>query len=291
LINIFRSTSFIISGNLNRYNDFINFLDDYNIDYVINDNIHKYELNLIDMSYYVNNKSMDVNNKCKFFFDYSLRLIEILSDLDYPNRDLIFNNLICHNFMYCKKLNATFMPMYMYNNINITDNKKYKYGIFISSHTDANYTSVLSILKDLKINSDDVLFMDREDYLDSKTYNTTKDNSYFMGSIDTFLEIANDYTGRHVFSRSYLEVINNNINFNVISFNNSKPISLLGFSHIKYDLISKHKDYNYYNIKYDNKYFKIQNYSNYIKEVLNNYNYNIMLDSIESYHNDRFIIN
>ena len=53
--------------------------------------------------------------------------------------------------------------------------------------------------------------MDREQYFDS-SYNTTQDNEFFINNIDTFLDIANDYTNRHVFSRTYLEIINNDIN-------------------------------------------------------------------------------
>jgi len=294
MINLLIDTNSRISGNLYRYNDFINYMYDNSISYIVNDNISEKYFNLIDLSYYVHNTDIDIdyNCKCKFFCGNSARLVSILSDYNYPHRDYILNNLITHNLYYSKKLNCSFIPMYMYNNININRNIKYKYGIFISSETDANYNSVFNILNELNINTNDILFMDREDYLNSKNnYNTTKDNNYFMSSIDTFLDIANDYTCRHVFSRTYLEVINNNIDFNVISFNNSKPITLLGFKHINYNIIDSFKDFNYYNISYDNKYFKTQNYSNYIKEVIINNNFNILYDYIEDYHNDRFIIN
>lgn len=283
--------SFIV-GNKHRYIDFFEFADDYNISYTNTDNINNDVYNIIDLRYLCNNTDIILNDKCKFFCGYSLRIIELLSNnCSYVYKDLILNNIVSHNLYYCKCFNGTFLPMYIYKNINrYSVNNKYKYGMFITHENDVNYILINDIMNKLNINKEDILFMDREQYFDY-SYNTTQDNEFFINNIDTFLDIANDYTNRHIFSRTYLEIINNDINFNIISYNNSKPTSFLNFNHIQYDLIDNYDDFEYINVKYDKKYFKMENYSNYIKEVVVNNKFNILYNYVEDYCNDRFIAN
>ena len=86
-------------------------------------------------------------------------------------------------------------------------------------------------------------------------------------------------------SRTYLELIANNIPIQIVSFNNSKPISFRGFSHIEYETVAEYHLFDLLNVKYEPKYFKTDTYSDYIKYALNNLNKPIKLATVEEYSN------
>ena len=173
------------------------------------------------------------------------------------------------------------------NDITIIDNlKRYKFGVF-ATHYDVSYLLFDEIMDTLGIDYQDILFMDNEDCI-NHGMNITNDKDIFYSSIDTFLDFANDYTNRHVMSRTYLELIANNIPIQIVSFNNSTPISFKGFSHIKYETIAEYHLFDLLNVRYEPKYFRTDTYSDYIKYALNNLDRPIRLATVEDYTNENF---
>ena len=175
--------------------------------------------------------------------------------------------------------------MYLHYNdiIHINKSKSYKYGIFASDY-DVSYLIFNEVFNKLDIDYNDILFMDNSNCV-SRELQITNDKNVFYSSIDTFLDFANDYTNRHVMSRTYLELIANNIPIQIVSFNNSKPISFRGFSHIEYETVAEYHLFDLLNVKYEPKYFRTDTYSDYIKYALNNLNKPIKLATVEEYSN------
>ena len=179
--------------------------------------------------------------------------------------------------------------MFLYkNNINILKlNKKYRYGIYANLY-DVSYLIYNEIFNKLNISINNILFMDNQNRVPNN-WHKTNDKDIFYSSIDIFLDFANDYTNRHVMSRTYLELIANNIPIHIVSFNNSKPISLKNFSHIKYELLHKYDIFDLLNVKYEPKYFLTQSYSEYIKYLVNNLDKSIHYQFVEEYIDGCFI--
>ena len=284
---IFDNIKYDKCGAKYRYNDFISFLNDYYIIYKISNNIKSSDFNIIDINYICENPYIILNDLCYIFCGTSKKLFEYLSTFNYYKK-INYQQYISHNLYYTNCFNGIFLPMFLYNNdIKLKNvNKKYKYGVFIT-HYDVNYLMLDKIINILNISYDDILFLDNEKYI-KPIYHKTNDKDIFYSSIDIFLDFANDYTNRHVMSRTYLELIANNIPIQIVSFNNSKPISFKGFSHIKYKKIQEFEYFDLLEVIYEQKYFKTETYSNYIKYILNNLNKPIKLPTVEEYTNENF---
>ena len=256
-------------GNNFRYIDFFNFLSDNNIEFSINDtNLSKYDTNIIDIIYYYNhsnNFNEQLNDNCFIFCGSSYKIVELES----KNIKLDYTRFLTHNLYYAHLLKCVFFPMFLYKT-DIIQNRipKYKYGMFLSPH-DSSYLVLPDILNEYGISIEEILFMDREKLFNK--YNTTSDKNKFYSNIECFLDIANDYNNRHVTSRTYLELIANDIPIHIVSYCNSEAVTFKLFNHLVYEKIFEAKDFNIYNVKYNNYYFNTQNYSKYIlNSLLNN---------------------
>lgn len=285
---IFDTTLYDKNGVKYRYDDFLLFLKKSNIKYNTVYNITDYRYNIVDLLYICDNSNFVINSSCYMFCGSSKKIME--SKQYYNKHNIIpdYSKYISHNLYYANSFNGTFLPMFLYKNdtkmVNV--NKKYKYGIFASCY-DVTYLLYNKIFDTLDIDYNEILFMDNENCVNNK-YNKTNDKNLFYSSIDTFLDFANDYSNRHVMSRTYLEIIANNIPIQIVSFNNSKPISFKGFSHIQYNKINEFTNFDLLDVIYEPKYFKIETYSDYIRYILNNLDKRIHLSSVEEYVNGTF---
>lgn len=273
-------------GSVYRYKDFLSFLDNQNIAYTTN--IFKSKQNIVDMLYFCEHPEFIIDDSCYMFCCSSKKIFQSLSYYNTHNIKPNYCQYIVHNLYYANCFNGIFLPMFLYNNdiqlINV--NKKYRYGIYATNY-DVTYLIFNKLFHLLDVDCNDILFMDNQNCVDYKC-NKTNDKDTFYSSIDIFLDFANDYTNRHVMSRTYLELIANNIPIQIVSFNNSKPISFKGFSHIKYKKIQEFEYFDLLEVIYEQKYFKTETYSNYIKYILNNLNNSLHLVSVEEYINGTF---
>lgn len=271
-----------------RYNDFILFLRKYNIDYTIDNKIKLNNFNIIDINYICDNPNIVLDNSCYIFCGSSKKIFETNSYYIFHSVKPNYQQYISHNLYYAQCFSGVYVPMFLHtNDITIIDNlKRYKFGVF-ATHYDMNYLLFTEIINTLGISYQDILFMDNEDCI-NHGMNITNDKDIFYSSIDTFLDFANDYTNRHVMSRTYLELIANNIPIQIVSFNNSTPISFKGFSHIKYETVAKYHLFDLLNVRYEPKYFRTDTYSDYIKYALNNLDRPIRLATVEDYTNENF---
>ena len=271
-----------LHGNYFRYQDFFNFLSDNNIEFNINNkNLNEFDINVIDIVYYCDIEKLPLNENCFIFCGSSYKILELES----KNIKLDYSRFLTHNLYYAQCFNGIFLPMFLHtNDITLTGGlKRYKYGVF-ATHYDMSYLLFDEIINTLGISYQDILFMDNENFI-NRDMNTTNDKNIFYSSIETFLDFTNDYTNRHVMSRTYLELIANNIPIQIVSFNNSKPISFRGFSHIEYETVAEYHLFDLLNVKYETKYFRTDTYSDYIKYALNNLNKPIKLATVEEYSN------
>lgn len=278
-----------LHGNYFRYQDFFNFLSDNHIDFSINSkNLNDFDINIIDIVYYCDIEKMPLAANCFIFCGSSYKILELESQ----NIKLDYNRFLTHNLYYAHLLNGIFLPMFLYHNdIVITPiEQKYKYGMFLSLY-DSNYIIAFDVLRQCGIDYKDVLFLDREGLIPT-TYNVTSDKNIFYSSIYTFLDIANDYNNRHVVSRTYLELIANNIPIHIISFNNHEAVTFKNFRHLKYQPVYETNTFKIYNVEYNKYYFNTQNYSNYISLLFNYYLCNnkkpSIKDSVEEYSNNGY---
>lgn len=285
---IFDTARYDKNGIKYRYNDFMSFLSRYNIAYTIRSQVKIANFNIIDINYICDNPDIILNNSCYVFCGSSKKIFEIIPYYITHKMNLNYRHYLSHNLYYAQCFDGVFLPMYLYiNDISLIKNlKQYKYGIFVS-HYDMSYLLFTEIINTLGISYQDILFMDNEKCV-NHGMNITNDKNVFYSSIDTFLDFANDYTNRHVMSRTYLELIANNIPIQIVSFNNSKPISFKGFSHIKYETVAEYHLFDLLNVKYEPKYFRTDTYSDYIKYALNNLDKPIRLATVEDYTNENF---
>ena len=286
---IFDDTNYQKYGMQYRYADFIQYLSDNNLEYCIGEDINKHKYNIIDINYMYDNPTFLINDNCYIFCGSSRKVLKILDYYRLHNIKPDYTKYLLHNLYYANSLNAIFIPMFLYkNNINIkkVDNK-YKYGIYANSY-DVSYLLYKEIFDKLYVPIDNILFMDNQNGVPNN-WHKTNDKDIFYSSIDIFLDFANDYTNRHVMSRTYLELIANNIPIHIVSFDKSKPISFKNFSHIEYEIIDKYDVFDLLNVKYEPKYFLTQTYSKYIKYLVNNLDKSIHYQFIEEYMDGRFI--
>ena len=287
---IFDSTKYDKCGMKYRYNDFILFLEKFNIDYIISTQIKPNTFNIIDINYICDNLDIHINDSCYIFCGSSKKVFESIIYYTKYNKKPEYKHYISHNIYYAKCFSGIFLPMFLYTNdiVLISNIKQYKYGIFVT-HYDVNYLVLDNILNTMGLNYNEILFMDNENCI-SNMYNKTSDKNIFYSSIETFLDFSDCYSNRHVLSRTYLELIANNIPIQIVSFNKTKPISFKGFSHIQYTTLAKYELFDLLNVYYNQKYFKTDLYSNYIKYILKNLDKPINLPTIEDYTNDNFKI-
>lgn len=272
-----------LHGNNYRYKDFFKFLDSQHILYKINDiNFNEYHANIIDIVYYYDNTDIKLLDNCYIFCGSEYKILQ----LEGRNITFDYSRFITHNLYYAQQLKCMFLPMYLYeNNINITNiDKKYKYGMFLT-YNDSNYLIVEELLSRFNISIGDVLILDRENLMKAP-FITTNNKEYFYSSIDCFLDIANDYNNRHVTSRTYLELISNNIPIEIISYYDSEAITLKGFRHIKKELLKSDKEVKWYKIDYNKYFFNTNSYSKYIANLLSKPR-NIIYNYVEDYADNR----
>ena len=282
---IFNTDKYDKIGIKYRYQDFNSFLKDYKIEYSISNACQKHCFNIVDLFYLYENHRFKLDNSCYIFCGSSKKIFETIPR--HVKCDIIsdYRHYLSHNLYYAQCFNGVFLPMYLHYNdiIHINKSKSYKYGIFASDY-DVSYLIFNEVFNKLDIDYNDILFMDNSNCV-SRELQITNDKNVFYSSIDTFLDFANDYTNRHVMSRTYLELIANNIPIQIVSFNNSKPISFRGFSHIEYETVAEYHLFDLLNVKYEPKYFRTDTYSDYIKYALNNLNKPIKLATVEEYSN------
>lgn len=285
---IFDTSKYDKHGIKYRYIDFISFLDNYNIEYTISKNINPKCFNFLEINYLCDYPYFQFNNSCYIFCGSSKKIFETTTLLSKHGIKPNYQHYISHNLYYAQCFDGIFLPMYLYTNDIAPNNmiKRYKYGIFATNY-DVNYLVFDEVINKLGIDWRDILFMDNEECV-NRRMNITNDKNIFYSSIDTFLDFANDYTNRHVMSRTYLELIANNIPIQIVSFNNSKPISFRGFSHIQYETVVEHELFDLLNVYYEPKYFRTGTYSDYIKYALNNLDKPIKLATVEDYTNENF---
>ena len=283
---IFNTNKYDKIGIKYRYKDFITFLEDYKIEYEISNIPQKNIFNIVDLFYLCDNPNFQLDDSCYIFCGSSKKIFE--TAFYYKNHNIVSNyhHYISHNLYYAQCFGGVFLPMYLHSNDIVLRNggKRYKYGIFANSY-DVSYLVFDKIINALGIDYHDILFMDNYGCVNHER-NVTNDKNTFYSSIETFLDFTNDYTNRHVMSRTYLELIANNIPIQIVSFNKSKPISFKGFSHIHYEIVIRHELFDLLNAHYVPKYFKTDTYSDYIKYILNNLNAPIHLATVEGYCNN-----
>lgn len=267
-----------IYGNTKRYEDFFKYLNYLNFSYITSSTTKSNTTNFIDLLYETQNKYRQYklfkpNNF--YFLGGESRIIELLTN------SLKSHNLVTHNLYYAKKLNAVFLPMFLFQNTAKVkrDNIKYKYGFFISTE-DPNSYILENIIEEMNIDKRDILLMDRHNIYSD--YNTTTDNKLFYNSIESFVDIASDTSTRHIVSRTYLELIDNDIPIKCVSFDDNKLISFMGFNHIRYTIENEYEHFKIYNVIYDKKYFRTDTYTNYILKTLNTFELDLR-DDVEDY--------
>lgn len=285
---IFNTIKYDKCGMKYRYNDFMMFLKDYKIDYTVSTQITPTDFNIVDINYICDNPDIELNNSCYIFCGSSKKMFEAIPYYIIHKKKLNYQHYISHNLYYAQCFGGVFLPMFLHtNNITLVDSvKHYKYGIF-ATHYDVIYLLLNEILDALGVNYSDILFLDNEDCVNA-ICNKTSDKNVFYSSIETFLDFTDYYTNRHVMSRTYLELIANDIPIQIISFNQSKPISFTGFSHVQYEILAKHELFDLLSVQYEPKYFRTDIYSNYIKYILSNIDKPIKLPTVEDYTNENF---
>lgn len=283
---IFNTNKYDKIGIKYRYKDFITFLDDYKIDYSISNVLQEKTFNIIDLFYLCDNPNFQINDSCYIFCGSSKKIFEAASYYKEHNMTPNYHQYISHNLYYAQCFDGVFLPMYLYlNDIVLRDTgKQYKYGIFANSY-DVSYLMFDEVINTLGIDWHDILFMDNYGCV-SHGMNVTNNKNIFYSSIETFLDFTNDYTNRHVMSRTYLELIANNIPIQIVSFNKSKPVSFKGFSHVQYEIVIQHKLFDLLNVYYEPKYFKTDTYLDYIKYIFNKLDTPIRLKTVEEYCNN-----
>lgn len=286
---IFNTSNYNKCGMKYRYNDFISFLDDYSLKYTLSAQIKPTDFNILDINYVCDNPDIELDYSCYIFCGSSKKIFEATSYYVAHNIKPSYQHYISHNLYYAQCFGGVYLPMFLHtNDVTITGGiKQYKFGIF-ATHYDVSYLLFTEMINTLGISYQDILFMDNEK-CSNRGMNITNDKNVFYSSIDTFLDFANDYTNRHVMSRTYLELIANNIPIQIVSFNKSKPISFRGFSHIEYETVAEYHLFDLLNVKYEPKYFRTDTYSDYIKYALNNLNKPIQLSTVEKYSNGAFL--
>lgn len=282
---IFDTSKYDKCGMKYRYNDFMMFLKDYNIKYTISTQINLTDFNIIDINYVCDNPDVELDNSCFVFCGSSKKIFEALPYYTLHNIKHNYQRYISHNLYYAQCFGGVFLPMFLHtNNITIEGSlKRYKYGVF-ATHYDVSYLLFDEIMNNLGIDWCDILFMDNWKSV-RRNMNITNNKNIFYSSIDTFLDFANDYTNRHVMSRTYLELIANNIPIQIVSFNKSKPISFMGFSHVQYETLAECELYDLLSVHCEPKYFKTDTYSNYIKHILSNLDKPVKFSTVEEYSN------
>ena len=285
---IFNTNKYDKIGIKYRYQDFISFLENYAIEYNISQCIEANAFNIVDLFYMCDNPNFEIDNSCYVFCGSSKKIFEAIPYYIAHNKKPDYQHYISHNLYYAQCFNGIFLPMFLHtNDITLTGGlKRYKYGIFANSY-DVSYLVFKEILDALGITSHDVLFMDNSGCITNPVLNQTNDKNVFYSSIDAFLDFANNYTNRHVMSRTYLELIANNIPIQIVSFNKSKPVSFKGFSHVKYVTLVEHELFDLLSVHYEPKYFKTDTYSNYIKYILSNLDKPIKFSTVEEYSNEQ----
>ena len=280
---IFNTSKYDKIGIKYRYKDFIAFLDDYKIKYTISGNRQDGANNIVDLFYICDNPDFEIDNSCYVFCGSSKKIFEAVPYYKAHNIKPNYQHYISHNLYYAQCFNGIFLPMLLHiNDITLTDGlKRYKYGIFANSY-DVSHLVIDEVINTLKLDYRDILFMDNSECIQSDK-NITNDKNIFYSSIETFLDFANDYTNRHVMSRTYLELIANTIPIHIVSFNKSKPVSFMGFSHVQYKTLAEYDLFDLLSVYYEPRYFKTDTYSDYIKYALNNLNTPLKRSTVEEY--------